>query len=291
MRIGLSAPSIGVGARADVLKEIVSRAEREGFSTVWCGEHVVLVDRSASRYPYAQDGQLAVPPTTDWMDPLIALGFAAAVTTSIRLATGILLLPEHNPVLAAKQTATLDVLSGGRLTLGVGIGWMREEFAALGVPFEGRAERTAEYIGAMRRLWEDDIASFDGEHVHFEAVRCNPKPVRGRRIPVLMGGNGDAALSRVVCDADGWYGFNLGPEEVADRVGVLTELCQTHGRDRGDLEIVVAPFTKPCEPEDLPGLASLGVDEVVLVAEPPESPEDVRGWMTALARHWLAAAV
>ena len=154
-----------------------------------------MVDRSSSRYPYSADGQIAVPATADWNDPMIGLSFAAAATSTIGIATGVLLLPEHNPVLIAKQAATLDTLSGGRLTLGVGVGWSREEFDALGVPFARRAARTAEYVAAMRTLWREDVASFDGEFVRFDAVRVNPKPVRDRQIPVVLGGNSDAALA------------------------------------------------------------------------------------------------
>ena len=128
---------------------------------------------------------------------MIALSFAAAASSRIGVATGVLLLPEHNPVVVAKQAASLDRLSGGRLTLGVGVGWSREEFDALGVPFEHRAARTAEYVAAMRTLWRDDVASFDGKFVGFDSIRVNPKPVRDRRIPVVVGGNSDPALRRV----------------------------------------------------------------------------------------------
>ena len=177
MRLGLHALGIGSGATRAVIDAVAAAAERCGFATLWSGEHVVMVDRSASRYPYSDDGQIAVPATADWIDPLIGLSFAAAATSTIGIATGVLLLPEHNPVLVAKQAATLDTLSGGRFTLGIGVGWSREEFDALGVPFERRAARTAEYVAAMRTLWRDDVASFDGEFVRFDSVRVNPKPV------------------------------------------------------------------------------------------------------------------
>ena len=160
MRIGLHALGIGAGARPEVIRAVATTAEAAGFATLWAGEHVVLVDHPTSRYPYSADGRIAVPADADWLDPLLGLSFVAAATTTIGLATGILLLPEHNPVVAAKQAATLDVLSAGRLTLGVGIGWSAEEFAALGVPFPRRAQRTAEYVAAMRTLWADDPASF-----------------------------------------------------------------------------------------------------------------------------------
>ena len=289
MRIGLAAIGIGSGARPAVLRAVATSAEAAGFASLWAGEHVVLVDRPASRYPYAEDGQLAVPSDTDWLDPLIALSVAAAVTQTIRVATGVLLLPEHNPVLVAKQAASLDRLSGGRVALGVGIGWSAEEFAALGVPFARRSARTAEYVAAMRRLWADEVATYKGEFVNFEAVRSYPKP-NVAQIPIFVGGNGDAALRRVAQWGDGWYGWNLSPTETAERVEVLRRLCAEHGRDPSDLEIVIAPFTRPTEPEDLPGLAALGVTEVVIVAEPPPAPQLVADWTAELSERWVAAS-
>src|ERR1700761_9811280 len=126
MRIGLHALGIGTGAQPDVIRAVAIAAEAAGFATLWSGEHVVMVDEPASRYPYSPDGQIAVPAAADWLDPLLGLSFAAAVTSRIELATGVLLLPEHNPLLAAQQAATLDVVSGGRLIPGVGIGWAAE---------------------------------------------------------------------------------------------------------------------------------------------------------------------
>jgi probable F420-dependent oxidoreductase len=227
MRLGLHALGIGAGAKRAVIGEVSAAAERCGFATLWSGEHVVMVDRSASRYPYSDDGQIAVPAQADWIDPMVGLSFAAATTSTIGVATGVLLLPEHNPVHLAKQAATLDSLSSGRLTLGIGIGWSREEFDALGVPFERRGARTAEYVAAMRTLWRDDVASFSGEFVGFDSVRMNPKPVHDRRIPIVLGGNSDAALRRAAAWGDGWYGFNVdGVAAVAERVTTLRALCR-----------------------------------------------------------------
>ncbi len=240
MRVGLHALGIGAGARPEVIRAVALAAEAAGFATLWSGEHVVLVDQPRSRYPYSADGRIAVPAAADWLDPLLGLSFIAAVTTTIGLATGVLLLPEHNPVVSAKQAATLDVLSGGRLTLGVGIGWSAEEFAALGIPFARRGRRTAEYVAAMRTLWADDVASFSGEFTRFESVRVNPKPVRSRRIPVVIGGNSDASLARVAAFGDGWYGFNLPVKAVAERVAALAGQCKRHGRSLRELSVAVA---------------------------------------------------
>ena len=290
MDLGLHALGVGAGARREVIDAVARAAEASGFATLWSGEHVVMVDRSQSRYPYSDDGQIAVPAEADWLDPLVGLSFAAAVTQRIGIATGVLLVPEHNPVLLAKQAASLDVLCGGRLTLGVGVGWSREEFEALGVPFEHRGKRATEYVAAMRTLWREDVASFRGEFVSFESVRVNPKPVRDRRIPVVLGGNSDAALRRVAAWGDGWYGFNLaGLEAARERVATLAELCREAGRDPGELRIAVA--LEAGELEDVRALAELGVDELVLVVGPPEDPGEAEGWAAALASRWAAATL
>jgi probable F420-dependent oxidoreductase len=287
-RIGLHALGIGTGSRPDIMVAVAAAAESAGFATLWCGEHVVMVDRPASRYPYSDDGKIAVPPDADWLDPLLALSFLAGVTRSIRLATGILLLPEHNPLLVAKQAATLDLICSGRFDLGVGIGWSAEEFAALGVPFARRGERTAEYVAAMRRLWSDDPATFHGKFVNFDAVRVNPKPVRERRVPVIFGGTTDAALRRVAAIGDGWYGFNLPFARVRERIGLLAAACGREGRDLTGLKVAVS--LRDADPAQLPDLAAAGVTELVVVAGPPGDPAAAASWVRRLASRWIGAA-
>lgn len=281
MQFGLHALGIGAGAHPEVILAVSAAAEAAGFARLWCGEHVVMVDRPVSRYPYSDDGRIAVPADADWLDPLLALTFATSATARIGLATGVLLLPEHNPVIAAKQLATLDVLSGGRLTAGVGIGWSAEEFAALGIPFGRRGERAAEYVAAMRTLWSCDAASFSGEFVSFEGVRLYPKPVRDRQIPVVFGGNSEAALRRVAQHGDGWYGFNLTTAQAEERIGVLSGCCRQHGRETRSLTIAVA--LTDYDPSMLADLAGMGVTEVVLVAAPPPSAADAPAWVADLA--------
>ena len=284
MRFGLHALGIGTGARPEIIRAVSSAAEAAGFATLWAGEHVVMVDEPRSRYPYSGDGRIAVPADADWLDPLLALTFAAAATSRIGLATGILLLPEHNPVLAAKQIATLDVLSGGRLTLGIGVGWSAEEFAALGVPFERRGARTAEYVAALRALWSQDVASFDGEFTRFGGIRVNPKPVRDRRIPIVAGGNSDAALRRAAALADGWYGFNLTVAEAVERCGTLAAYGRERGRAATQLSIAVA--VTDASPADVPVLARAGVTQLVLLGSPPEAPAGCADWVGRLAAGW-----
>jgi len=285
MRVGLHALGIGTGARPQVIRAVATAAETAGFATLWAGEHVVLVDEPRSRYPYSADGRIAVPADADWLDPLLGLSYVAAVTSRIGLATGVLLLPEHNPVLAAKQAATLDVLSGGRLTLGVGIGWSAEEFAALGVPFARRGRRTAEYVDAMRALWTDDVTSFHGEFVGFDAIRVNPKPVHGRRIPIVLGGNSDAALRRVAAFGDGWYGFNLPAAAVAERLATLAGYCRDRGRELTELSTAVA--LSDGTPGLLPQLAESGLSELVVLGAPPADPARAAAWVADLAVRWM----
>lgn len=290
MRLGLHALGIGTGAQRDIIDQVARVAEELGFSTLWAGEHVAMFDRQKSRYPYADDGRIAVPAEADWLDPLITLSFAAAATTRIGLATGVLLLPEHNPLLLAKQVASLDSLSGGRLRLGVGVGWSREEFDALGIPFARRGARATEYAAAMRTLWREDVASFEGEFTQFENVRLNPKPHMDRRIPITLGGNSDAALRRVAAWGDGWYGFNLEDvDAVRGQIQTLRQLCAEAGTDMNRLHIAVALVNGT--PQDAPLLAELGVDELVLVQSPPAEPARVREWVTALAEAWMGPAL
>ncbi|WAC57892.1 LLM class F420-dependent oxidoreductase [Gordonia sp. SL306] len=285
MDIGLHALGIGTGARREVIDTVARQAERRGFATLWSGEHVVMVDDQASRYPYTSDGKIAVPAAADWLDPTITLSFAAAATTTIRLATGVALLPEHNPVIMAKQLASLDRLSGGRLTAGIGIGWSREEFDALGVPFERRAARTASYVDAMRTIWRDEPASYTSEFVAFTDIRVKPAPAQ-ESIPIIVGGNSDTALERVVGWGDGWYGFNLdGVEAVAERVARVTELCSSSGRPRDELYLAVA--LRDPSVDDLVAVEALGVNELVVVASPPEDASDAPAWVDGLADKWF----
>jgi len=286
MRIGLHALGIGAGARRPVVDALARAAEEHGFSTLWAGEHVVMVDSPLSRYPYNDQGEIPVPADADWLDPLICLSFAAAATHTITLATGVLLLPEHNPVLIAKQAASLDVMSGGRFTLGVGIGWSRDEFVALGVPYSRRANRTVEYVRAIKQLWSEDVATFHGQFVDFDAIRVYPKPVRDRRVPVVFGGNSDPALARAAAHGDGWYGFNLsGIGDVRRCVAAIREHCARLDRDfdRLDLSVSVVDFGT----DELDELADVGVNELVLVDAPPPRAGDVGEWVRELAQRWL----
>src|ERR1700730_11313976 len=193
MQVGYFAVGIGSTVDPEWARTVATTAERLGFSTIWAPEHVVLLEQYASKYPYSS-GDFPAPPDTAIADPFTTLAYAAACTTRIRLATGICLVPEHNPLVLAKTVATVDRLSGGRFIFGVGVGWLAEEFEALGVPFERRGQRTREYIDIMRKLWTERSRSYKGEFVKFTNVLSYPKPVSDKGGPLRFGGERTPAL-------------------------------------------------------------------------------------------------
>ncbi|MGE0622029.1 MAG: LLM class F420-dependent oxidoreductase [Pseudomonadales bacterium] len=238
-------------------------AEAAGFHSLWVPEHVLFFPEYASKYPYSDDGRLRGDPKS-LLDPFSALTFVAASTSRIRLGTGICLVPQRNPVYTAKQVADLDYLSGGRVDFGIGIGWLREEFEALGVPWQNRAGRTLECIEVMKTLWCDEVSSHHGERFRIEAAYQNPKPVQKPHPPLFFGGESDAALQRVALVGQGWFGFNLTPTLLEERLAALDGLLAQARRSRADVQIFASPAPAASNREDLAAFAALGVDQVIL---------------------------
>ena len=291
MKIGLLTAGLGKAAHPRVLRAIAEHAERLGFGTLWAPEHVVLFDRyTESKYPYSQDGAFAAPSTIDWMDPFVALTYAAARTSKIRLATGICLVPEHNPLVLAKVIASLDYLSGGRFALGVGVGWSAEEFKALGISFERRAQRTREYIGVMRKLWSEETTTFHGEFVNFDAARSFPKPAQGGRVPIIFGGESTPALKRVAEYGTGWFGFNLTPDGTAAKVEQLKGLMRERGRALSEVEIIISPYLQKIAPAALAGYHAAGVSEIVQLLQIPDDEAKLPAVLEQMARDWVEPA-
>jgi len=246
--------------------DLTRAAEEHGFESVWTVEHVVYPDDYASAYPYSPDGKMPAIPSTPIPDPLIWLAYVASATSRIRLATGILILPERNPVVLAKELATLDSLSGGRVEIGIGVGWLREEFDALGIPWERRGARTDEYVAAMRALWASDGASFTGEFASFERVSSNPKPAQGA-VPIVVGGHSRAAAERAGRLGDGFFPGGS-PKELAPLVDIVRQTAADCGRDPEGIAITVgSPAVMGDDPVGaVQELASLGVSRVVVPA-------------------------
>lgn len=290
MRIGMTAIGIGKAAQPGMIKLVAENADRLGFGTLWAPEHVVLFDEYTSKYPYSLDGRFLAGSTIDLLDPFVGLTYAAAFSSRIRLATGICLVPEHNPLVLAKVIASLDSLSRGRVALGVGIGWSAEEFAALGIPFEHRAQRTCEYIEAMRKLWAEPKTSFNGEFVRFEGARCYPKPARSKGIPVIFGGESLPALKRVARYGDGWFGVNLTPAQAAQKINRLHQLLDEQGRNHNEVEIIISPYQNQVTADDLRAYYELGVGEFVPFIRLPGKEAEIPGFLEQMARQWVEPA-
>jgi probable F420-dependent oxidoreductase len=271
MKFGIFAPLANPFATGDYLQALGTAAEQRGFDSIWVAEHVVLFDEYVSRYPYANDGRIPVRPESGILDPFAALSYLAAVTTNIRLGTGICLVPQRNPVYTAKEVATVDWLSGGRFDLGIGVGWLAEEFGALGVPWDRRGSRCRAYIDVMKTLWADPVSQYSGEFYELAPTRQYPKPMQQPHPPIHFGGESDAALRRVADVGQGWYGFGLLPEQLKERMERLDQLLERRGRRRTDIEISICPYMTPATPELVAGYKEAGVDRVILVAASPGS--------------------
>lgn len=225
-------------AESGDLAEVAKRVEAEGFDSLWIPEHPVIPVGHQTPFPGARDGKLPEH-YNRWADPFIALTVAASVTKKVKLGTGICLIPEREPMVTAKTIASLDLYSGGRVLIGAGAGWLREETEILGTPFRQRWKRMRETVEAMKALWTQPEASYDGELVQFPAVRCEPKPVQPAGPPILLGAHGPKALERVARTYDGWFPLVQDPETFRKEMVTLRKLTEEAGRDPDTLQITV----------------------------------------------------
>jgi probable F420-dependent oxidoreductase len=270
----VTTPSLGLfalnqHAGPEALERLAPLAEELGYDSLWMGEHVVVPDPRRPPSPMEPDEPIH--------DPLVALAFAAAHTTSIRLATGIVILPQRNPVVLAKQLASLDSISSGRLIVGIGVGYLEPEMTAVGVPMERRGARADEYLAAMRALWEEERPSFEGEFVRFGGINAHPRPVQ-RPLPVVIGGHTDAAHRRAARSGQGWYGFMLDLEQTAQQVAGLRRALSEAGRDPDELELSVSPSVR-IDPDTAAAFGELGVDRLVLLPRFGSSVDDAERFM------------
>ena len=266
--------------------ELVQAGEEAGFESAWTVEHTVIPSGYESVYPYSESGKIAGGAEDLILpDPLIWMAHMAGATERIKFGTAILILPQHSPVVCAAQVATLDYMSGGRALLGIGVGWLKEEFDAIGAPFERRGVRTDEYVAAMRALWANDCASFEGEFVQFRDTYCLPRPVNGS-VPIIVGGDTDYAARRAGRLGDGYFPARDTPQERIDLARRTAEEC---GRDPDALEITMP---MPEDPDDIPNMKARGVDRLVVpvtaMAGMPtliDSPEDALRFCDIIAKY------
>jgi probable F420-dependent oxidoreductase len=262
MKFDLWMPTASPMTTSGLLDAVAVGAEQRGIGTIWVGEHVVLFTDYDSHYPYAENGRIPAPPGSGLLDPMVTLTYLAARTETVRLGTAMLLLPQRNPVYVAKEVATLDWLSGGRVDLGIGVGWLKEEFDALNTPWPQRGKRTDEYLEVLHTLWTDDVSSFTGDTYQLPPCEMFPKPLQDPQPPIHIGGESPAALRRAARHGQGWHTFNRSPAQLAEGLGELDTHLEAAGRSRADLRITVCPYFNELSPADVEGYAEAGADAV-----------------------------
>lgn len=262
MKIGLFATFMSPRADRGLIKDLAQRAEEIGVESLWMGEHVVLFDETENPYPGSKDGKLPVPAGGGLLDTVATFGFLSAVTERLRFGTGISLISQRNPLYTAKEFATLDWLSEGRMDFGVGVGWCKEEVIASGYGWEDRGARSDEFLELTKLLWTEPTVSYQGQHFQLDPCHMDPKPLQKPHIPIYVGGHSKPALRRAAKYGDGWYGFQIdvaGTQQIIEQLSV--QLAEA-GRSMDDFEIVVTP--PHADPDIIAAFTGIGVSRLVL---------------------------
>ncbi|MBW2386389.1 MAG: LLM class F420-dependent oxidoreductase [Deltaproteobacteria bacterium] len=259
MKFGLMYSNVGPFAQPEGLVHLAQTAERVGVESLWTVEHVAVPIGYESKYPYSENGRMPGPENAPIPDPIVWLSYAAAVTKKIKLATGILILPQRHPIYTAKQFATLDVLSKGRAIAGIGIGWLREEFEALGIPFAERAGRTEECARALRQLWSPDAKPFDGRYYQWGAIESQPKPVQPGGIPIVVGGHVEGAARRAARVGDGFF---PAAGDFPTLFAAVRDECEKIGRNPDEIELTAGGPVRSLD--DLKRYQDLGISRLII---------------------------
>ena len=261
MKFGLIPVNIGVQSPEQIV-ELAQLAESLRFESVWTFEHVIVPLDYASKYPYNPTGKMGAAPETNFVDPLIALSVVAQATSTIRLGTGVNILSQVNPLYMAKQAASLDFISGGRFMLGVGIGWLKEEFDALGVAFERRGARFDDYLVAMKKVWSGEVVEHDSDFLTWHGFKSYPVPVQKPHLPVIIGGSKGKIFERIAKHGDGWFA-PTGGDELKTSLDTLRTTCAAVGRDFTEIEITTM-WPGQGGNEAVQALADMGVGRLVV---------------------------
>ncbi len=275
MKVGLHIPQVGPFAKPGVIAPFCKAAEAAGFDSLWVFDHVVLQKEQESQYPYSADGRMGFNPKQDFVEANTLLAFAAAATTTMQLGTSVLVGPMRQPVLNAKQWASMDHLSGGRMILGVGVGWWKQEFEVLGVPWEKRGKRMDEWLALTKALWRDEWVNFRGEFYECVDWTCNPKPVNGH-IPIWLGGESRQQMERVGRAGDGWHATMKSIATLRSDFDVALQAASAAGRDPSQISLslegagVISSEGQERVAEQLLRVAEMGVSHAVCLVNPRE---------------------
>jgi len=261
MKLGLIPVNVGPD-RPEAIVGLAQKAEEIGLESVWTFEHAIITVDYQSKYPYSADGKMGATPETNFIDPLIALTLVAAHTENLRLGTGVNILPQTNPLLLAKQAASLDLISKGRFMLGLGIGWLQEEFKAMGVPFERRGARFDDYVSAMRKVWSKEVVEHESDFLHWTGFKSHPTPVQDP-FPVIIGGVKGKAFERVAKYGQGWFAPTPQLDVLATQLEKLGEACAAEGRELSSVE-VTAMWFPGLGLDSIATFTDLGVERLVI---------------------------
>lgn len=263
MKVGLIPINIG-HVTVDDMIAVARKAEDIGIESVWTFEHVIVPIDYASKYPYSPNGKMGLPPEANFLDPLLALTSIASHTTRLRLGTGVNILPQVSPLYLAKQAATLDFVSGGRFSLGVGIGWLEEEFAALNAPFEARGARFDDYVEGMKKVWSGEVVEHKSRFLNWSGFKSYPIPVQKPHVPVIIGGSKGKVFERVAKHGDGWYAPTASIGELSPLLERLDEACNAIGRERSTVEVSCMWIPAAEGPDVVKQYEDLGVDRLIV---------------------------
>ena len=285
MKLGLMFANSGPFANPQLMAHLAQAAERFGFESIWTVEHVVIPQDYQSPYPYSPSGKIPGSEEVPIPDPLLPLAYAAAITKTLRLGTGVMILPQRHPLYVAKEVATLDVLSNGRVILGIGSGWLKEEFDSLGLDFHQRGARTDEAIKSMRVLWSPEAASsFRGKHFSFGPVKCFPKPVQKDGVPIVIGGHSRAAAKRAGRYGNGFFPAIGEVDKLKELFAMMSAEAKKAGRDPKQIELSCMGRAKV---DSLRALQDIGIERVV-VPPPAYDPEGITRGLEKIANEVLS---
>jgi len=262
VKFGIAFANAGPFAAPEMLAHLALTAEEVGVESLWTVEHALVPVGYQSEYPYDPSGKMPGGEEAPIPDPMLPLAYVAAITKKIKLATGVMILPQRHPAYVAKEAATLDVLSNGRAILGIGVGWLKEEFDALGIPFETRNRRAKEAVEAMRSLWKAEPEPFEGEFFRWGRVQSNPKPIQSGGVPIVMGGHSDLAAKRAARYCNGFFPAVYDPARVRALIDILRAECARIGRDASEIEVSTVALST--EPDGIKRLADLGISRLMM---------------------------